>query len=284
VSDGKRIQLQCTACGSYFRTTRRAKDTNCPQCGQRRYVPAHPEWEGPGTRTEKEEALRATHWMRCPKCGRTRTTPQREGTPTRCTGKLGCGASIRVRYVEGSTPPLNAQSQDQQALGTVTPPTPPRTAAGGTGGARPSRPRKARARRDVAPGSAAAIGRDNAASLRRERTAEQRAKRATERAASEESINAGAQGMSAIVDSARQIAAMIGKQSPRSPAMAATPVAVPKAPRALSIRCIPASQGDPYLCSWFAPYGRCNVGPVVLTIKGHGFCKVHKNAIELAAS
>jgi len=145
VSDGKRIQLQCTACGSYFRTTRRAKDTNCPQCGQRRYVPAHPEWEGPGTRTEKEEALRATHWMRCPKCGRTRTTPQREGTPTHCTGKLGCGASIRVRYVEGSTPPLNAQSQDQQALGTVTPPTPPRTAAGGTGGARPPRPRKARA-------------------------------------------------------------------------------------------------------------------------------------------
>ncbi len=274
MSDGKRIQLQCGACGSYFMTTRRTRDTNCPKCGQRQYVPVHPEWEGPGTHTEKKEALRAKHWMRCPKCGRTRTTPQREGTPTHCTGKLGCGASIRVRYVGGSAPPLNAQGQDQQALGAVAPPTPARSVR--------TTPRR---RRDLSPSSAALLGRDNAQKLRTERTAEHRAERATERAASEKSINAGAQGISAIADSARQIAAMMGRQSPPSPAMATPiPVAVPEALRALSIGGIPVAQGDPYLCAWLAPYGRCNVGPVVLTIKGHGFCKVHKNAIELAAS
>lgn len=264
MSDGKRTQLRCTACRSYFRTTRRAKDTNCPQCGQRRYVPAHPEWEGPGTRTEKEEAERATHWMRCPKCGRTRTTPQREGTPTHCTGKLGCGAAIRIRFVvPGDHPP-----------------------AVGTTDARPPRPRKARARRDVTPGSAAAIGRGNAAALRRETAAEQRADRATERAASRESLDAGAQGMSVIADSVRQIAAMAGRQPPPSPAMATpTRVAAPKAPRrALSIGGIPVAPGDPHLCAWLSPTGRCNVGPVVLTIKGRGFCKLHKNGIELAAS
>jgi len=263
MADGGRVQLQCAACGGFFLTTIRTRDTNCPnpKCGQRRYVPARPEWEGPGTPAEKAGAQRESHLAECPRCGRVRRTTQREGTPTHCSGKLGCGASVRIRFVvPGDHPP-----------------------AVGTRGARPPRPRKARARKDVTPGSAAAIGRGNARELRRERTAEQRAEQATERAASEESLDAGTQGMSAIADSARQIAAMLGRQAPPSPVMA-TPVAVSKAPRALSIRGIPVTKGDPYLCAWLAPYGRCNVGPVVLTIKRHGFCKVHKNAIELAAS
>jgi len=264
VADGGRVQLRCRECESYFLTTIRTRDTNCPKCNARRYVPARPEWEGPGMSAEKAEAQRESHLAECPRCGRIRRTTQREGTPTHCSGKLGCGASVRIRFVvPGDHPP-----------------------AVGTTGARPPRPRKARAPRDVTPGSAAAIGRGNAASLRRERTAEQRAERATERAASEESLDAGTQGMSAIADSARQIAAMLGRQPPPSPAMATpTRVAAPKAPRrALSIGGIPVAKGDPYLCAWLSSTGRCNVGPVVLTIKGHGFCKLHKNGIELATS
>ena len=266
MADGGRVQLQCAACGGFFLTTIRTRDTNCPnpKCGQRRYVPARPEWEGPGTPAEKAGAQRESHLAGCPRCGRVRRTTQREGTPTHCSGKLGCGASVRIRFVvPGDHPP-----------------------AVGTRGARPPRPRKARAPRDVTPGSAAAIGRDNAASLRRERTTEQRSERATERAASEESLDAGTQGMLAIADSARQIAAMLGRQPPPSPAMATpTRIAAPKAPRrAPSIDGIPVAKGDPYLCAWLSSTGRCNVGPVVLTIKGHGFCKLHKNGIELAAS
>jgi len=257
------VQLQCAACGGFFLTTIRTRDTNCPnpKCGQRRYVRARPEWEGPGTPAEKAGAQRESHLAECPRCGRVRRTTQREGTPTHCSGKLGCGASVRIRFVvPGDHPP-----------------------AGSTTGARPPRPRKARVRRDVTPGSAAAIGRGNAASLRRETAAEQRAEQAGARAASRESLNAGAQGMSAFADSARQIAAMMGRQPPPSPVME-TPVAVPKAPRSLSIRGIQVAPGDPYLCAWLAPYGRCNVGPVVLTIKGRGFCNLHKNGIELDAS
>jgi len=257
------VQLRCAACGDYFLTTIRTRDTNCPKCGQRRYVPAHPEWEGPGTPAEKAEAQRESHLAECPRCGRIRRTTQREGTPTHCSGKLGCGASVRIRFVVPGDHPL----------------------ASSTTGTRPPRPRKARARKDVTPGSAAAIGRGNAASLRRETAAEQRAEQAGARAASRESLDAGAQGMSAFADTVRQIAAMRGKRPLPSPAMATPiPVAAPKAARALSIRGISIAPGDPYLCAWLATYGRCNVGPVVLTIKGHRFCQVHKNAIELDAS
>ncbi len=263
MADGGRVQLRCRECESYFLTTIRTRDTNCPKCNARRYVPARPEWEGPGMPAEKAEAQRESHLAECPRCGRIRRTTQQEGGPTHCSGKLGCGAAIRVRYVPGDHP-----------------------LTGGTTGARPPRPQKARARRDVVPGSAAAIGRGNAASLRRETAAEQRAERATERAASKESLDAGAQGMSVIADSVRQIAAMAGRQPPPSPAMATpTRVAAPKAPRrALSIGGIPVAPGDPHLCAWLSPTGRCNCGPVVLTIKGRGFCKLHKNGIELAAS
>jgi len=262
MADGGRVQLRCRECESYFLTTIRTRDTNCPKCNARRYVPARPEWEGPGMPADKAEAQRESHLAECPRCGRIRRTTQQEGGPTHCSGKLGCGAAIRIRYVPGDHTP-----------------------AVGTTGARPPRPRKARAPRDVTPGSAAAIGRGNAASLRRERTAEQRAEQARARAASRESLNAGAQGMSAFADTVRQMAAMRGKRPLPSPAVAApTRVAATKAPRALSTRGISVAKGDPYLCAWLATYGRCNVGPVVLTLEGHGFCKVHKNAIELAAN
>ncbi len=101
MADGGRVQLQCAACGGFFLTTIRTRDTNCPnpKCGQRRYVPARPEWEGPGTPAEKAGAQRESHLAECPRCGRIRRTTQREGTPTHCSGKLGCGASVRIRFV-----------------------------------------------------------------------------------------------------------------------------------------------------------------------------------------
>jgi len=269
------VQLRCKFCDGYFMTSQRKRRVKCGRCLRENYVPKFAEWEGTGTPEAIALSVRAGRPVVCVRCGHVWRSTQVTGSPTHC-GQ--CKAGIRIREVA-----------DGPSGG---PPDKINQAAGGTRGARVTRTRKTRPRKDVTPGSAAAIGRDNARELRRERTTEQRTERATERATNQESISAGAQGMSAIADSMRQLAAMMGRQlppSPHSPTVAApTRVSAPPEPRLFGV-CVPATRpdttrkrrvlariaGDPSTCWGITESGRRCGAPVTQKVDGLPYCNAH---------
>jgi Zn finger protein HypA/HybF involved in hydrogenase expression len=92
------VQVVCVGCGKTFRSTLRRNTTRCPHCGEPRYIPSLPVWEGSGSNSKAanhpalgrdpvEVHCQCGHsWLsraassqsvRCPKCHHSRRVPAR---------------------------------------------------------------------------------------------------------------------------------------------------------------------------------------------------------------
>ena len=288
------VQLLCKHCGEYFRTSQRARNVKCGKCQRYNYVPADPQWEGPGNARDILQSKRQGRPVSCPKCAHVWYSIARKGTPTHCPE---CKASLRIREEDADTrldavraARLSApQRPAEEAPRPITPAAPPRPPQGRTEAARTGR----KPRQDAAPGSARAIGREGAARLRAERREQERARQRVEREEAQENYSDIGGAWSGMAEGIFSVMRMMGKDVPTMtkrpdlprPMRYPTPARPPRMNGPVRHPHIPIpinSQAAEYQCHGYNPGNNpCNAAGVE-TFAGLRFCTVHARAIEMS--